>query len=144
MRHAAQIPETVTLHVPFRVVRRGGRKEMQLPPVAASKRKADNTLIKALARAHRWQKLLEEAEYATVRELAEAEKINAPYLGRVLRLTLLAPDMIEAILEGQPVNVGLSELLRGLPMEWEHQRTLLLAAGSEDLASPANLEQPSL
>ena len=62
-------------------------------------------MVKAIARAFRWRDMLESGEYATIREIADAEKINESYVGRVLRLTLLAPDIVEAILGGrQPAD----------------------------------------
>ena len=71
MTRGSPIPNTVTLHVPFRVVKRGGRKEMQLPEVATQPRRSDNTLVKALARAFRWKRMLVSRELATIAELAE-------------------------------------------------------------------------
>ena len=116
------IPETVTLHVPFRVVKRGGRKEMQMP-AGAPQRKADNTLVKALARAFRWKRMLESCEFATIAELAEREGIAPSYMTRVLRLTLLAPDIVEAILDGtQGPEVTLARVLEPWPLEWNEQR----------------------
>ncbi len=91
----------MTIHVPFRVVKRGGRKEMQLPEDAAQARKPDNTLIKALARAFRWKRILQTGEFATIAELAEREGIAPSYMTRVLRLTLLSPVTVEAILDGK-------------------------------------------
>jgi hypothetical protein len=61
----------------------------------------DGTLLKALARAHRWQGILEGGEYGSIEELARAERINPSYLARVLRLVLLAPDIVESILDGR-------------------------------------------
>ena len=75
MTRGAPIPDTVTLHVPFRVVKRGGRKEMQLPDGATQSRRNDSTLVKALARAFRWKRMLDSDEYATIAELAEREGI---------------------------------------------------------------------
>ncbi len=122
MTRATPIPETVTLHVPFRLVKRGGRKEMQLPPGAPGRRQTDDTLIKALARAFRWKRMLESGEFATVGELAEREGIASSYMTRVLRLTLLAPDIVEAILDGrQGAEVTLARLLEPFPVEWEAQ-----------------------
>ena len=122
MTRNSPIPETVTLHVPFRVVKRGGRKAMQLPEGASQTRKADNTLIKALARAFRWKRMLESGEFATIAELAEREGIAPSYMTRVLRLTLLAPDIVEAILDGkQGRGVTLAQVLEPLPMEWWRQ-----------------------
>ena len=89
MTRAMAVPETVTIHVPFRIVKRGGRKEMQMPDGAALPRSTDSTLVKALARAFRWKRMLESGEFATIGELAEREGIAVSYLTRVLRLTLL-------------------------------------------------------
>lgn len=123
MTHEAPIPETVTLHVPFRVVKRGGRKEMQMPEVATQPRRTDNTLVKALARAFRWKRLLESGEFAAIAELAEREGIAPSYMTRVLRLTLLPPDIVEAILDGkQGLEVTLARALEPFPMAWEEQR----------------------
>ncbi len=122
MSRASPIPETVTLDVPFRVVKRGGRKEMQLPEAPEKPRRTDNTLVKALARAFRWKRLLESGEYATIAELAEREGIASSYLTRVLRLTLLAPDIVEAILDGRHGQaVTLTRVLEPFPLEWKHQ-----------------------
>jgi hypothetical protein len=123
MSRGAAIPETVTLHVPFLIVKRGGRKEMQLPEGATQPRRSDNTLVKALARAFRWKRMLESGEFATIAELAEREGIAPSYMTRVLRLTLLAPDIVEAILDGrQRPEVTLVQLLEPLPVEWVGQR----------------------
>lgn len=122
MTRGAPIPETVTLHVPFRVVKRGGRKEMHLPEGGAQPRRTDSTLVKALARAFRWKRMLDSGEFATIAELAEREGIAPSYMTRVLRLTLLAPDIVEAILEGkQGPEVTLARLLEPFPAEWSEQ-----------------------
>jgi hypothetical protein len=122
MTRAAHISETVTLHVPFRVVKRGGRKEMQLPEGATQPRRTDNTLVKALARAFRWKRMLESGEFASISELAENEGIAFTYMARVLRLTLLAPDIVEAILDGrQRPEVTLARALEPFPVEWMSQ-----------------------
>jgi hypothetical protein len=118
----AAIPEIVTLHVPFRLVKRGGRKEMQLPEGAARPRKPDSALIKALARAFRWKRMLESGEFATIAELAEREEIAPSYMTRVLRMTLLAPEIVEAIMDGkQGPEVTLARLLGPFPAEWQEQ-----------------------
>ncbi|RHZ90947.1 hypothetical protein D1114_21565 [Cereibacter sphaeroides] len=129
MTRATPIHDTVTIHVPFRLVKRGGRKEMQLPAGAAQPRKADNTLVKALARAFRWKRMLESGEYATIAELAAREGITLSYLTRVLRLTLLAPDLVAAILDGrQGPEVTLAKLMEPFPAEWAEQFQSLVAA----------------
>ncbi len=122
MTRATAVPEMVTIHVPFRIVKRGGRKEMHLPAGAAQQRKANSTLIKALARAFRWKRVLESGEFPTIAELAEREGIAPSYMTRVLRLTLLAPHIVEAILDGRHnPEVELTRLSEPLPFAWaEH------------------------
>ncbi len=121
---------TVTISVPLAIRRRGGRRQVVVPagaPAWAPRRpQIDSTLVKALARAFRWRRLLEDGVYASCEELAAAEKINGSYVSRVLRLTLLAPDMVEAILDGrQPAELTTARLFRPFPVEWEEQtRTL--------------------
>lgn len=122
MTRATPAPETVTVHVPFRLVKRGGRKEMHLPDGASSQRKMDNTLVKALARAFRWKRILESGEFTTIAELADREGIALSYMTRVLRITLLAPDIVEAILDGAQVpELALSRLLEPFPVDWQQQ-----------------------
>ena len=122
MSRGSPIPDTMTLHVPFRVVKRGGRKEMQLPDGAAHSRRTDNTLVKALARAFRWKRMLDSGEFTTIAELAEREGIAPSYMTRVLRVTLLAPDIIEAILDGrQAPEVTLAQELGPFPTAWAEQ-----------------------
>jgi hypothetical protein len=123
MTRPTPIPDTITVHVPFRVVKRGGRKEMHLPEGAAQLRRTDSTLIKALARAFRWKRMLETGAFATIAELAEREGIAPSYMTRVLRLTLLAPDIVEAILDGkQGPKVTLAQVLKPFPLDWRLQR----------------------
>ncbi|WP_443147231.1 hypothetical protein [Paracoccus spongiarum] len=95
---------------------------MQLPEGAARSRRTDNTLVKALARAFRWKRMLESGEFATIAELAEREGIAPSYMTRVLRLTLIAPDLVEAILDGkQGPEVTLARVLEPLPSAWAAQ-----------------------
>ena len=98
------------------------------PCVAAQQRWIDNAMVKAIARAFRWQRLLEDRGTA-IAEIAAAEKINASYVSRVLRLTLLAPEIIEVVLDGrQPHYVGLNRLLSPIPADWERQKRELRLA----------------
>lgn len=123
MTRATPAPETVTVHVPFRLVKRGGRKEMHLPDGASSQRKMDNTLVKALARAFRWKRILESGEFTTIAELADREGIALSYMTRVLRITLLAPDVVESILIGQHSReITLATLMNPFPLDWSDQR----------------------
>ena len=123
MTRGTPIPETATLRVPFRVVKRGGRKEMLLPDGASPPCRTDNTLVKALARAFRWKRMLESGEFATIAELAHREGIAPSYMTRVLRLTLLAPDHVERALDGrQESALTLAQLMEPFPVEWRAQR----------------------
>ncbi|MBT9245927.1 hypothetical protein KM031_10225 [Gemmobacter fulvus] len=123
MTCARPIPDTITVHVAFRIVRRGGRKEIQLPPDIPPKHKADNALVKALARAFRWRNLIESGAYGTIDEIATAERINPSYVSRVLRMTLLAPDIIESIVDGrQPDSLTLARAMQAFPVGWAGQR----------------------
>ena len=116
------IPETVTIHVPFRIVKRGGRKEMILLRSVQTRRQADDSLIKAFARAFRWKKMLESGEFATIGDLASKEGIAPSYMTRVMRMTLLAPEIVEAIVDGrQGPEVTLAGLMKPFPAEWEGQ-----------------------
>jgi hypothetical protein len=118
---------TLTVHVPLTFCKRGGHKLVIAPNGSDSwappRPRVDNTMVKALARAHRWKRMLESGESATVHDLAVAEKINPSYLSRVLRLTLLSPEIVEAILDGrQPADLQLEDLLRPFPVGWREQR----------------------
>lgn len=125
---------TVTIRIPISIRRRGGRK-LILAPLGTSAaraglgRRIDNAMVKAVARAFRWREMLENGTYATIAEIAAAEKINESYVGRVLRLTLLAPDIVEAILGGlQPAETQLETILRPFPVEWREQRNEILGS----------------
>ena len=121
--------QTLTVRVPFVIRKRGGRKlaiAADGSPLAPPRPRIDNTLVKALARAHRWNRLLESGRYGSAAELAAAQKINPSYVSRVLRLTLLAPDIIEAIIEGrQADSVEAGFLLRPFSADWAEQRRTL-------------------
>ena len=115
--------------------RRGGRKMIIAADGsdawAPAKPRPDETLIRALARAHRWKRLLEEGRYRSTGELAEAAGVTRSFVNRLLRLTLLAPDIVEAILAGrQPKEVQLEELTDAIPSEWEKQRKALLSGAA--------------
>ena len=125
MTRNTSVPDTMTIHVPFRVVKRGGRKEMVLPEGAAQARKPDNTLVKALARAFRWKRMLESGEFASISELAEKEGIAFTYMARLMRLSLLSPELVDAVIDGhQPANITLANLMDPFPADWKEQHAL--------------------
>lgn len=123
---------TLTVYLPMKIRRRGGRKVVMAPdgntPVPARPR-IDSTLVKTIARAYRWQRLLEEGTYASMRDLAAAEKISPAYVSRLLRLTLLRPAVVEAVLDGK-LQGPVSELwLSGrIVSEWELQGSVTAEA----------------
>jgi hypothetical protein len=124
---------TLVVRIPMRFQRRGGRKRIVAPDgselAPAPKPRPDGTLVKVLARGWRWQRMLDEGRFASVRELAEAERVSISYVSRILRLTLLAPDIIERVMDGAP-TAGLARLLEPFPVEWERQREQFLDSGS--------------
>ena len=114
--------ETITVHIPLTFRKRGGRKLVVTPDGAewAPRPRVDNAMVKALARAFRWRRMLDEGVYATLEDLARAKGVHATYVSRVLRLTLLAPGIVEMILDGrQPTGLQLDDLLTGFPLVWE-------------------------
>lgn len=122
---------TMTVHIPITLRHQGGRKQVVTPagatPWVPTPSRVDNTMVKAIVRAHRWRDMLESGRYATIRDLAKAEAINESYLGRILRPTLLAPTIIEAILEGrQSQSLQLDNLLERFPHEWDKQLETLI------------------
>jgi hypothetical protein len=116
---------TIIVTMPMRLRRRPGRKTIIAPDGGdgwAPRRRIDKTLVRALARAHRWARLMESGKYASMTELAAAEKVDQSYLARLLRLTLLAPVIVEAILEGRQIShIALADLLRPFPPAWAAQ-----------------------
>jgi len=117
----------IVVNVPLRMKKRGGRREVILPQAFASNRPMHQShqeaLVLALARAHRWQALLEDGKFASVSELAREIGLDVSFAARLLRLTLLAPDIVEAILMGEePSGLSLTMLSKQLPMLWAEQR----------------------
>jgi hypothetical protein len=120
--------DTLTIRIPMRLQRRGGRKLIMTPEgvaVSAPKPSRDETLVKALVRAHRWRRRIESGRAKSITDLAEHEGVTDAYVCRLLPLTCLAPDIVEAILDGrQPKGLRLAELLGNGPLAWEEQRRL--------------------
>lgn|ERR1700738_2403751 len=120
---------TITVRVPIAIRKRGGRKVVLAPEGAVGDtrklfcQQPDNPMIKAVARGFRWREMLEQGTHATITDLARAERIDHSYVGRLLRLTLLAPDIVEAILDGrQSETVSIAALSHAFPLCWKAQR----------------------
>ena len=118
--------ETLTIRIPMRLQRRGGRKlimTLEGSAALAPKPRRDETLVKALVRAHRWRRRIESGHAKSVTDLAEQEGVTVAYVCRLLPLTCLAPDIVEVILDGrQPKGLRLAEMLGNGPLGWDEQR----------------------
>ena len=117
----------LTIHIPMRFRKRGGRKLLiaasDSPGWVPPKPKKEDNLIRALAKAHHWRMLLDTGQVSSMDEIAKMEKIRASYVGRMMDLTLLAPDIVKAILNGrQPKGLSLREFRDAIPIDWEEQR----------------------
>jgi hypothetical protein len=127
MTQKQQLPSTVTVRVPLTFTVRGGRKTIIGELLhQAPRTRFDDSIAKALARAHRWKQKLEDGTYATVNELAEAERINESYVTRILRLNLLAPDIVEAALDGR-TQLTVQSISMRMSHAWAEQRAQLMA-----------------
>lgn len=121
--------DTLVVRIPMRFKRQGGLKRILAPDgsnlAPPTRAQPDCTLVKALARAWRWQRQLDAGVYASLAEIAAAEKLSPSYVSRIARLALLAPDIIEVILSGT-LNQGviLEQLEKGVPVDWEAQREI--------------------
>lgn len=118
--------QIVTVRVPISIKRRGGRKlvlaadgaDLTAAPIT---RHVDNAMVKAIARAFRWRGMIEAGTYATIREIAAAENLSETYVGRTIRLTLLSPTIVQAILDGGQANLQLDDLMTIFPADWRVQ-----------------------
>jgi len=124
---------SITVRVPLAIRHRPGRKTIVTPMaegLALATTRADPALVKALARAFRYQRMLDSGVYNSVTDMAAAEKIDRGYMGRLLQLTLLAPDIVEGVLDGSNQHgLSLSEATQPIAMAWETQRTAFRREG---------------
>ena len=114
----------LSIFIPVQFKRRGGRKMIVAPDgVIGMRAERDDTLIQAVAKAWKWRRMLDRKEALSFAEIIVREKIGATYAARIYDLSLLAPDIVEAILDGrQPVGLSLREFAKGIPLAWEEQR----------------------
>ena len=142
--------ETIIVHIPITFRKRGGRKLVVTPDGAewAPRPRVDNAMVKALARAFRWRRMLEDGVHATIADLARAKRIPPSYVSGILRLTLLAPEIVEAILDWrQPAEMRLEDLLAGVPLGWAGQsnsQSILSSRGQLCSGSGGEIFRPAL
>jgi hypothetical protein len=122
--------EEIVIRIPMLLKKRGGRKEVIVPDgfedAAEPRAEAQEPLVRALARAFAWQELLETGHYGSMTELAAALGVDRSYVRRILVLAMLAPDIVEAIVQGrEPSGLSLERLAKGVPVGWEEQREKL-------------------
>lgn len=115
----------ISVRIPMKMKKRGGRKEITVPTSldGVVEESCNNAFVIAIVRAYCWLEMLESGKYRSMRELAEALGICVTYLPRLLRFTLLAPDIVEAILDGrEPDGFSQNKLVGAIPADWEDQR----------------------
>lgn len=122
--------EAISVRIPMTFKKRGGRRIIVRPdgtnanPIPAAT--TDRSMVKAIARAFRWQRLLEDGTYKCLDDIARSERIGASFVSRIIRLSLLSPNIVDAILEGRhPAHLTLKSLMRPFPMEWQSQNQLI-------------------
>lgn len=122
-------PEVVAVRVPFRTVRRGGRKIIVLPEgsmgpqTRPTEPEVDAVLLRAIVRAWRWRSDIEEGRAHSIIEIAEREKLTDSFVVRVLVLTTLAPDILQAVLDGRlPQGLTLEKVIGSVSPSWSEQR----------------------
>ena len=124
--------DAIVIDIPMALRHRGGRKEIVLPPVvapvaeSAAGEESPTALALALARAFRWQEMIESGQAESNSDLARKLKLDQSYVARTIRLACLAPDLVEAIIDSQePDGLSLRSLRRDLPLAWDEQRRML-------------------
>ena len=117
--------DILSVRIPMRLERHGGRKLIVAPEGTAAptrKPERDETLIRAIVKAHRWRRRIESGKAKSMTDLAAQERVSDAYVCRLLPLTCLAPQIVEAILDGrQPRTLKLADLIRDIPLGWRKQ-----------------------
>lgn len=140
-------PEGPRVHIPLNLKRTSGRKRIILREEPEHRASANdhciayrNAMLIAIARGFRWRKLLDEGRYMSIRQMADDLGIVAPYMSRLIRLTFLAPDIIEAIVDGrEPDGMSIEKLRRPMPLLWEEQRCVLAFVGTNPFTVPTSV-----
>jgi len=132
MTHGATVERQggeIVIKVRLELKKRSGRKEVILPGSfggAEPRALPQEPLVRAVARAHRWEQMIEGGQYRSIPELAKALRADRSYVRRILTLATLAPDIVQVIVDGrEPSGLSLERLVKGMPLEWEAQRQAL-------------------
>lgn len=128
-----QLPSMVShasfeIHHPFSLRRRGIEARLVMTAPELNRMQVDQKLVGKLAEARRWLALLTSGSSLSIAELAKQRSADPREVTRILPLAFLAPDIVEAILDGrQPVELTSTRLRRHrpIPLDWQHQRRLL-------------------
>ena len=130
---------SIAVTVPLMFRKRGGRKLVVTPDGApwAPRPRVDNAMVKALARAFRWRKMLDEGVHATLEDLARAKGVAPSYVSRILRLTLLAPEIVEAILDGRQPAGWPAQIVVGSQLTLIRRGIVFSAFGSTSVITPS-------
>lgn len=122
----------VVVSVPVRFYRRNGRQMILADSIESDSIEAavpNNALLTALAKAYAWQEQLESGQFEDLEDIAKEQGVDRSYVGRMLQLTSLAPDIVESILAGQTfADISLRNFRKGIPVSWEEQRRSLIPA----------------
>ena len=116
------------IHIPMLIRRMRGRKMVIAPEaldgqIPGAAQPIQVAVIQALARALSWAEVLESGQVKSISELARNLEVDGSYVTRILKLTTLAPDIVEAIINGEePDGLSLARLTRAFPEEWSEQR----------------------
>jgi hypothetical protein len=119
----------IQLSIPMVMKRRGGQKQIVLPSYSSETARQlphkHNAFTIALTRAHCWQSLLDSGAYRSIKEMSQKLGVCSAYMARIMRLTLLAPDIVEAIVYGrEPSGLLLNKFVKAIPKDWREQRIL--------------------
>ena len=134
--------QMLIVDIPMRLKKRGGRRRIIVPErlqSADTKHDYSESLALAITRAHRWKELIDSGKFASISELAQAIGLDVSYAARLFRLTFLAPDIIEAIIDGnEPEGLSMRVLSQPISMDWKTQRKMLgFEHGNTQSAHPA-------
>ena len=136
--------ETIRIRIPMKLKKRAGRKEIVLPRAVTGAVPAQETLVRAVARAWKWQAMLESGEVASISALATRFHVDHSYVARTLRVASLAPDLVEMIVEGnEPSGLSLRRLMKGFPTRWDEQRAELCGGAVATMVFSANERDPT-